>query len=272
MDIQYIQFNKWNDVARNVDKSLDPFQVTGLDRSNPLIVFLKINTDKARSIDDSRHKLSSYFPLTQMFTDVVSEIDLNVANIGTSEQVTRYLKYLRTELMRTHYFLSLSLGYEWIMENLEELPFEYIPDSFSLSPITSNKDEAIALYLSECLNIANSYLEIDEYVDTLLNPDQPLTFDEEITANSHKLILLHKTGGFEPLYRSYYQQLGAVRFAKLIASIVGVDPSKHDGFRPTVNGLIKEILKPDSKKSIQTDAAQEKVASFLRTIGIINKA
>jgi hypothetical protein len=273
MEIQYIKFNKWNDVARKVDNSLDPFHVTGLDRSNPMSVFLKRMTeDQAYIIDDLRNSLSSSFPLTEIFTDVVSEIDLNVANIGTTEHVSRYLKHVRTELKRTHHFLALALSYEFIMENLEELPFEYVADPFSVLPVVSRKNEVVELYFFQCLNIVNAYLEIDEYVDSLLNPEQPLILDEEITANTHKLIVLHKTGGFEPLYHSYYQQLGAVRFAKLIATILGVDPRKHDGFRPSVNGLIKEILKPDSKKSVQTEPAVEKVDYFLRTIGIINKA
>jgi hypothetical protein len=272
MDIIYTDFNKWNQTARNVNDRFNPIKVTGLSEESWSAFTIKVTVEKARAIDDVRHELADLLPVMQLFTDVVSEIDFNIANISSLDQTTRYLKYLKNELHRTKLFLSSTLAYEWILDNTDDLPFDLDGDTLATTPYISKQDEAIEQYLSQCIRTINAYTEIEDHVDTLLNPDQPLILGAELTANTHKLILLHRLGVFEPIYEQYYQQLGAVRFAKLIATILGIDPEKHEGFRPSVNEMIKEIIKPNGRKSLQNDKAARAVDVFLAEIGIINKA
>lgn len=280
MEIKYDQFNKWTTAAKDLNSTFDPFVVADLQKYDKLLyVFAgRLSKEHADAIDDYNWRLRETLPLLTIFSDVAREINLNTANIHTQDQLDRYLTYLKKELRLTIIFLSMTLQYEKIIEHRDDLIPEWDPNDLDVitdTPvrISAKPEYAAPNYIERCVNTVNTFKELSEYIDRLLFPDQPLKLNNELEANTHRLLLLHELGLFEPLFKAHYKTLSAVRFSKLIATLIGVPKGSHEGFRPSVSELINSINKKQhTDNGIKTAAAVNRVNAFLSEIGIINKA
>lgn len=230
----------------------------------------KYTTEQADLWYSQAKEINTYYS-DDLFDEVVEEINSNVVNIAGDGQVKRYLEYIKQKLIVTKELTEGLLDYNKLNEQrVKMLCYNTAKnggvddDLHVLNPIT---DLRIAY-----LGVVNDLERVMECIDEHLTPQQNPVFESDILKNTHKLLLLHKTGVFEAVYTKYYQHLGSVKFSRLIATMIGVEPDKHDGFRPSVNDMIKEMLSPGSKKVIQTSSAEGKVNAFLSEIGLTNQA
>lgn len=288
MEIKYDSYNTWIKNSYEIVQSHSLMQLF----ANPgpsggiAINEIEIYSFVEAIINRSKEGLSKkeinvitphYLELEGLFLDgskmysMTYEADLNIVNINSQDQVYRYLKHTSDGLKKASNIVWGGLFCAAILKGRQDLKPNIDSDYFDF-PI-SHRQEGKALnivdkYLSICLTIYYLYRSYQKRIESKLPAEPSLLFKHEITANTHKLLTLYKTGVFEALYNKYYQHLGAVKFSRLIASIIGIDADKHEGFRPSVNELIKEMLNPNNKKIVRTEAAELKVNAFLTELGI----
>lgn len=226
-----------------------------------------INFEQQAELENAYESLRQHFPLDNMsiLNAFHDEILINLASIQTNDQVSRYFQYIKSKMKLISDLVNMGLAAEAI-KNL----YESRANSYEEDRLRGKYSDVISRYISYCSSIIQHFEFYHEVIDKYAPGISPASesFDMDIDKNSHRLLLLHKLGIFETLYNSHFQHLGAVRFSRLIATILGIDGGKHEGFRPTVNDLISEILKPNSKKSVQTPAAEAKINAFLTELGV----
>lgn len=285
MDIQYEQLNKWIQVSESF-YNYSPEDVIGEDKLHSYIngKMPTLTDEEVIKINDDNQKLSTANDSNEMWLEITREIDYNIANIPTMEQIKRYLAYIRKRIELTISLTNDSLEYDWIIQSeIRFRPlFEDLSDdrkdelgekgSIILEVSERGDDGPIGRYLQTCVHTAESYHELlNEIIERETNREdlQGIVNELELPADRHRLLLLHQTGAFDFLLTKYMDPKRPIMnlegFSKLIH---GITNPKGKDLRSDVGRLKNEIDSPNMKKVIQNGPAIKNVNSFLASLGL----
>jgi len=229
--------------------------------------------EKANDIvRDFADKISNLISDDFAETEVINEIRLNLAGIESEPQLKRYLDFIYQRLVTAQDLIREEVGYHEL-SSAEILLQEIESGRHLIGNKIKLSNSLLQLKLSG-LAVIEQLQEVLDYINQLLYPDQNLDYSEnqhDITANSHRLLLLHKLGYFEPLFNAHYNVLGAVKFSRLIATLLGIPKDNHEGFRPSVTNLISTIGNKMPANRIKNRAAENKVNAYLTELGLLKK-
>ncbi|TKC01246.1 hypothetical protein [Pedobacter cryotolerans] len=224
--------------------------------------------------------------------EILNEIDVNMLELKTKREKDLYLTRLTSWLSsfandflkyantHPHYvprkedllFDEKSKEYTWV-EIQKEIPVKPWRQLLHDRSNRSIDNPALTTFYIHLLVEVETLNKIVDYAKGLISPTEEVVFDHDITANTHKLILLHKLGLFKVLYDNHRGELGNIRFAKLLGTLLGVDPDpkKQEGFRKSVDDYTTEtFLKKNAPKTVERPAAIKKVNAYLAELGLLN--
>lgn len=301
MDIKYDLLNELAEKVYQSEKLVPEQMYQGAYYSFKTNSPPSFSSEEEKALITAANKIDYHFE--DCFFYAQNEIEFNLANIPADENVLRYLKYLqgklqhllemleayfdfeayRTEeerIMRNMWFGTGRPEFREFQKYLAEKANESAKEGYKLteeehekySSLKANvevvKYDALGYLLKSYVSNIRKCRYLKEFVQANLTPEKPLIFKVDLDKNTHRLLLMYKTGVFEALYDKYHNHLGAVKFSRLISSMIGLEPDKHEGFRPSVTGLIKEMNNKKAVNIIQTETATIQVNSFLSELGI----
>lgn len=280
MEIQYEKFNKWKEVARSTYQRI-PDDIFSHPKLEAYINGTKeeLTTEEIEFFENASNSVTGEVNGVENNMEWEGEIDLNIANISTADQVTRYLKYLKKENLVTIDILKEYTYYHYIKQSRIDFDeFEFtgketvlLDGSIVRSSRSLHKD-ALSRFLSSCMTLVGHYEDLDKYIQNLLNPekeDESNEIQHNLDATSHRLVMLHKLGIFEALYKQHYTSIGTGGFAKLIGQILNVQKEGLESLRSDIGKLLNELNDPQRKPLVQTKPAIKAVNATLAEIGIV---
>lgn len=210
---------------------------------------------------------------------VQTEISKNLITNSDKKQRMEYLYFVHNEAKRVVDRLDFKLRgslLETVLKEKEQVTLDGVPDD--------SEDEIIPMFtitdvksiFTIIISDVNGVIENERSEEI---GDQGWVMDSsfELEKVNHRLILLHTTGMFELLFKTF-PNLGLERTAKLLATIMGVDNLKS--FRGEVGKLRNEAAgikkkprldttgKEISQNKVMNPNAIRKVNQYLISLGI----
>lgn len=294
MEIKYDFFNKWVDLDR-ICTLKHPSEIIDGEKINLYLegTVPALTKDEEKKIKEATRVLWDLTDQNEMYLEIEREFDLNIANLPSKEQAERYIRYLRKRLNLFVEIAEDGLGYNWIQESKTLFRNKYEPFTdehlellrsgrYILSPDVIEKADTgiIARYLDVCMRLPEAYKELRHMLDdaegeitgktTPPIENENSATESTLSKNTHKLLLLHRLGLFEPLYDKYHQELGIVRFTNLIGTLLGIPQEEHASFKKSLTDFITEgFLRPNSPKTVERPRAVRSVDTYLTSLGLI---
>lgn len=281
MEIQYEKFNKIREGVDKIqhlmssDTILDAFIPNYFDglKESEIEAYYNITDEIERLLSDDL-----------MGLDILNEVQLNIANISNDDQVKRYLSFL-IDCLTT----MLELCRSYLPNDLMDIQTSRMI-IYEQTKLGNTRDDVKRYFRfnDPTMEIKVTHLSIIEKIDELKgyiidklqlekilssNEDENMQYD--LTANTHKLILMYRLGLFDTLYEKHYGHLGPGKFAKLIGTLIGVEQSKskQESFKKSVDDFINETyFKKQIKKTVESVTAVRKVHAYLTEIGLTDCA
>ncbi|MFN0291214.1 hypothetical protein [Pedobacter helvus] len=237
-----------------------------------------LNQDEAYGCGMDLVYMAGDFREQTFYDELIEEILTVVNSLNFEDNRKNYLQRI---------FDNLNIYYKFQFTELNRLANihkEY-------NPSLHNDEEPISIFIN--MYKTDSYIDnctIGEYiiiflfhiyshlqiiinkVEFELNVVSRLLFlnDTEILPNSHKLIILHKLGLFEPLIKIKDEhQLSTNDFTELVGNIFGLhEKGNLNGFRKALSSFQVEIMKKDYPIEVLTPKGKKETDKYLKNIGI----
>jgi hypothetical protein len=290
MEIQYEQLTKWSEITSrlhlySLERLLTSFddegmpKVSAISSHDEFVSFItggipEVFNDQLHLLQEAVETLRENFIYGPKFSPLHEEIELNIANISSADQVRRYLGYVRKQV---EYFIwrASFLSCDLIEVHRRDLIPQFRSKTSSPVKLNPNINVGLDEYLFTCLLVYYLLKEvldtIDENYKDFLNPEPPFVLHHGVEAITHKLLLLHRLGLFTPLMDSC-KHLNDTKFGILICQIIGEGKGSHDTMRKEAKKLKNEINNTTKNIMIQNGDALNAVNALLTEIGYINNA
>jgi hypothetical protein len=268
MEIQYTIFNKWINLGYEACTNRpDAFEhLYSAAISDYPINFTDEDIAELKKFD----KELSIFNGVELNLEIPEEINLNTVNIQDTGQIIRYYKYLIKRITDFLNYFESTLKEPFIDVENDYRSIDHTVKSDYKSGLPT--DIEIHSFLFSFSILESSFNEIIDLLETeiqMLTPVEHTAILTELSADRHKLILLHKIGGLEYLRDKYLNpqspSMSLEDFARLIGNLIG---AKSKELRSDVGKLLNEIADPKKTKSVQTESANRQINSFLASLGL----
>jgi len=290
METQYTHFNEFIRISEGLFE-FSPEVVLGKKTLNDYIFKAEkphLTTEEKRKISIEHTKLW-ILSLQTLSLDIIHEIDLNVAAIPSKEQLKRYLTQILGRAFVMLNEVKFQLCYDLLV--ISKINFlETVPKNSNMPeeeevilkmrgrqlPTDENlvHDDIVSVYLHSCFQICTVFDMVFNYINEELNKykypqEKPTQIIHGLTAISHRLLLNYRYGNLKSLFEEKHNLLETGKFAHLVGTMLGVPEEKQQGFRKTLHDFYNETyLRPKSKKTVQTPAAERKVNAYLAELGL----
>eukprot|EP00388_Colpodella_angusta_P003002 GDKJ01010682.1.p3 GENE.GDKJ01010682.1~~GDKJ01010682.1.p3 ORF type:complete len:309 (-),score=11.72 GDKJ01010682.1:2532-3458(-) len=218
-------------------------------------------------------QILNFFEYEKIYDLVINEIDENIIKFTNELQYKRYLEFLSKKNEELVSYLYEKLNIEWILYHRPEVAITKPIAEGHLIQIPVLRDK-LSAFIRVLLSIYEVFQKLEEYIEKLhfsgsWNPEEKLSITHHLSANNHKLLLLHRLGIFEPLMEKA-KHLTDMQFGILICEIIGADEKSRESMKREAKKLKNEINKSTKKIEIQNTKALNQVNAFLTEIGLIN--